>query len=612
MSLLAPLWFLLAGAAAVPLLLHLLRRRSGVRTEFPAARYLARAEREHSRSLRLRNLLLMLLRVLIVLLLALAAARPVARLGGWWRGNTPVALAIVLDNSLSTGIVEGGRPLLESLRDTAMLVLEGAGDTDRIWVVTADGRVAGGTPAAARVALESARSLPGAGDLPGAVRAAAATVTSAGALAPRVVVLTDAQRTAWAGRIDAPDAVEYVLVTPGAAAPANRGVVTADARPVRWTPRGTLAIDIRTTDTVAYRVVLLGDGASRTIHRGVFVPGDAQLLRVAPDARGWIAGRVEIDPDELPADDVRWFAAWVGAAPSVVATPGAGDFVRSALEVLRAEGRAQHGREIRLMGAHEAEGPGPVLLAAPVLPAQLGAANQALARRGIPWRLGALRPAGRLRGEGVEGIAVRTRHALVPTAGARVDTLASVDGEPWAVAGVTSAGPYVLVASPLVPDATALPVRAAFVPWIAATLFERLAGGNGGVVAAAPGATVPMPAWADSLVVQGDGASVVAGAEFTAPAAPGVHFFSRDGRQVGALVVNAEDSESVLARMEDGEMARRFGSRPPRMARTERGWRDALFAGEGARALVIPALLAALALLVLELAATSVRARGTA
>ena len=39
----------------MPLLIHLLRRRIGTRIDFPAARYLARAEQEHSRTLRLRN-----------------------------------------------------------------------------------------------------------------------------------------------------------------------------------------------------------------------------------------------------------------------------------------------------------------------------------------------------------------------------------------------------------------------------------------------------------------------------------------------------------------------------------------------------------------------------
>ena len=52
MSFLAPWFLLLGGAALVPLLIHLLRRRVGVQVEFPAARYLARAGQGHSRSLR--------------------------------------------------------------------------------------------------------------------------------------------------------------------------------------------------------------------------------------------------------------------------------------------------------------------------------------------------------------------------------------------------------------------------------------------------------------------------------------------------------------------------------------------------------------------------------
>ena len=117
MSFLAP-WFLaLAGAAAIPLLIHLLRRKIGMQVEFPAARYLARAEREHSRTLRMRNLLLMLLRVLAVLLIAVAAARPTARSAG--AGHAPTALAIVLDNSMSTSVIENGSPLLDRLKGMA-------------------------------------------------------------------------------------------------------------------------------------------------------------------------------------------------------------------------------------------------------------------------------------------------------------------------------------------------------------------------------------------------------------------------------------------------------------------------------------------------------------
>ena len=49
--------------------------------------------------------------------------------------------------------------------------------------------------------------------------------------------------------------------------------------------------------------------AVATIARGTFVPGGAQVLRVAPDGRGWVAGRVEIDPDELPGDDLTEYVS---------------------------------------------------------------------------------------------------------------------------------------------------------------------------------------------------------------------------------------------------------------------------------------------------------------
>ena len=117
MNFLAPLALVLATASAIPLVLHLLRRRTGEKVDFPAIRYLLRAEREHSRQLKLRNLLLMLLRVFAVLALALAAARPIGRLAG--SSHAPTSIAIVLDNPLSTSVVINGAPVLARLKDAA-------------------------------------------------------------------------------------------------------------------------------------------------------------------------------------------------------------------------------------------------------------------------------------------------------------------------------------------------------------------------------------------------------------------------------------------------------------------------------------------------------------
>src|SRR3954468_22563198 len=118
MNLLSPLFLLLGVGAAVPLLIHLLRRRLDMQIEFPAVRYLLRAEQENRRTMRLRNLLLMLLRVAAVLLLTMAAARPVGRMIG--AGHAPAAVAILVDNSMSSSVVVEGRSVLDRFKSAAL------------------------------------------------------------------------------------------------------------------------------------------------------------------------------------------------------------------------------------------------------------------------------------------------------------------------------------------------------------------------------------------------------------------------------------------------------------------------------------------------------------
>src|SRR5205814_1909782 len=62
---LQPLWLLGLSAAAIPALLHLRQRQTPPTIVFPAVRYLQETKKEHSRRLKLRNLLLLILRTLI-------------------------------------------------------------------------------------------------------------------------------------------------------------------------------------------------------------------------------------------------------------------------------------------------------------------------------------------------------------------------------------------------------------------------------------------------------------------------------------------------------------------------------------------------------------------
>ena len=602
MGLLQPLFLLLGAAAIVPLLIHLLRRRIGTRIDFPAARYLARAEREHSRSLRLRNILLMLLRVAIVLFVATAAARPVMRLAG--AGHGPTALAIVLDNSLSSAVVVDGHPLLEQFRAAARDILAAATATDRLWLITADGRVRGGGKATLRDELDRAEALGGAGNLPVALARAGAAVRSSGLDARQIILLTDGQRSAWTQNTDVGDA-QVLLWLPNGVPPVNRAVVSAEARPERWTPRGALVARLMSKDSTTYRITLAG----RSLARGTAAPSEEIVMRAAPPERGWVAGTVELEPDELPGDNVRNFAVWIGAAPAVSVSPGAGPFARNAVDVLKASSRVTDGRDITIVSADELTTL-PALIIAPSDPVRLGAANRALERLGVPWRFGIVRHgeasvtgartiAGAQldtsQGAAFVDVSATTRYDLVAQSGADADTIARIGRDPWIVAGPR----YAVVASPLDPSATSLPVRAAFVPWLASMLTERLVGEPGGVIAASPGQQLSRPRWADAIEDQ-TGARSTLGDVLVAPTHAGSYFLERAGRRVGALVVNPEPSESVLDRMSERELVSRVRARQVLTAADRIQLASLSFRSASRRSIAEPLLVVALALLALE------------
>lgn len=583
MNFLAPLFLGLAAAAAVPLLLHLMRRRIGTRFEFPAARYLLRAEQEHSRKLRLRNLLLMLLRVVLILLVAAAAARPVGRVAG--AGHPPTALVLVLDNSLSSAAVVNGEPVLADLVAQARRIVGEAASGDRLWLVTADGAVQGGSPGALLAALDDVGPLAGAGDPAAAVARAAGVLEGAELPARQVVLLTDGQAASWAREADRVN-VPITAYLPDAPPPPNRAVAGAGARPLRFTPRGAIVARVAGADSTAY-TVLLGEQA---LARGVAHGGEEIVVRASPAGRGWLAGAVEIPPDELRGDDRRAFALWRGDPPAVRIDASAGEFVASALATLVQSGRAARGGDVAIIGADAADRL-PALLLPPLDPVRVGAANRNLERLGVPWRFGAARR-GRtdVRGARLEGVQAMLSYPLEPVPGAASDTLATVGGDPWAVGG----DGWVLLGSPLVPAATTLPLRASFVPWLADLLAERLATEPGVVVQAAPGAVVRVPAWITGWESPEGGLQLLESGELSAPAAAGVYFLLRGSERAGALVVNPEPEESVLERLSPSELRSRLGARDVEVTTNRDRLAAAAFDPTGGRSLVTPLLVAAL------------------
>lgn len=569
MGFLAPLLLGLAAALAVPLVIHLFHRHQGPRVEFPALRYLRRAEREHALQIRLRQVAVLALRLWILALIVAAAARPFLRSGSGQ--HDPTAAVIVLDNSLSTGRVDGESRILDRLASRALEALSAATSDDRFWVLPAAGGSAASTGSGAELAerVHATEVADAAADLNDAVsRARAILATGSGGRAAEVHLLTDLQATSFHGPI-APGE-EPLLVFASMAGATNRAVTDVQLGggvPPRSGRRSTVALRIAGPpgDTVEARLVV-----DDQVRAAALAPsGAVTVLPFPPHAPGPVTGRVEIDPDALRGDDRRFFAVEVRQPPRVAVTAEA-PFVEDAVSVLAEAGRVRPAAVAQAdvvvapegVALDEAPADATVLVLPPVTPLRLPALNQRLAAAGIPLRYGAAEAVGEgrlvLAAEDVElarlleGVRIRRAYRLERLTTADDTALLKLrDGEPWAVRGRRgNDGPYLLLASSLSDDATTVPVSTAMLP-----LLDRLLGAWAEVAApprsVEPSQAVSLPGRARSVVhPDGRRAAVEGGATFTAPPVAGVYTVWTADTLLSAFAVNPPARESVLGAAE--------------------------------------------------------------
>ena len=133
MSFLNPYFFFGLLAAAVPVLLHLIKREHARKMEFPTLMFLRRISRKTIRYQKLRHLLLLLLRVLAFLFITLAFTRPYFE-----RSRPPAVIGrissthvIALDNSMSMGY----RDRWDQARKAAADIVRAAAPGDRFAVL---------------------------------------------------------------------------------------------------------------------------------------------------------------------------------------------------------------------------------------------------------------------------------------------------------------------------------------------------------------------------------------------------------------------------------------------------------------------------------------------
>jgi hypothetical protein len=122
------LWGLVAGA--IPLLIHLLRRRQARRRVLPTFRFLSESHKQRLLNIRFQDLLLLILRTLLILLLVIALAGPKAVIGGaaagWlgWLSPAGARRVILVDASRSMKYEQPGGTRFEIAAETARRLIE--------------------------------------------------------------------------------------------------------------------------------------------------------------------------------------------------------------------------------------------------------------------------------------------------------------------------------------------------------------------------------------------------------------------------------------------------------------------------------------------------------
>jgi hypothetical protein len=523
-------------AAAIPVLLHLLARREPPTVVFPAVRYLITTTREHQRRLKLQNLLLLLVRTLLIVAIVLAAAGPTAPLRGV-PGHAPSALALIVDNSPSSGAVVGGSPRLAQLRQAARAVVGRATPDDAVWLITADGVPQRGDPSTLESQLGALEVSPRRLDLGSAI-SLARDVVGSDERPGEIVLLSDLQAT---GVSPADPVVPLLVGRPATPPPANVGIARLETGAQPWSGEGG-RVSLALAGDSGLAVALTARVGSRPPRQALGRAGSSVTLALPNVPSGWWTLSAELAPDELRADDRR--TGVVRVAPVArVAWDTAARHVAAACEVLATNRRIARGDEVTFGRLAR----GSSVVQPPEDPAALGALNRALAARGVGWSYGrlALDPVTTDSGAVIGRTRVARRYVLQTTGSGRTGVLATAAGEPW----IVRSGDVVLLGSRMDPAWTELPLSAGFVPFMD-LLLNRLARGEVLIARAAPGDAQPVPDLA-TAVRQGEREWQVEGGGSFRPADVGDYYLVAGADTLGAISANLDPRESLLAPASD-------------------------------------------------------------
>jgi hypothetical protein len=315
-SFLYPMFLVGAAAAAVPVLLHLLRNQQAPEVRFSAVRLLVGVRVERAQRRRIRDVLLLALRAAALVLLAVAFARPYVARESAGGGHATI---VALDRSASMSIgdawtrakAEAARAI-DSRRGEAVGLLLFDDRPELLVEPTRD-------HATLHAALERLAPGVGATQYAGALSRAAAALEESGASEGAVVLVGDLQGSTADVRGALPRG--FTIDVREVGRPFENVALLAARRSGE-----AITATVRNDSAASARVRLVVADGERRVGGGTMDLQPGQAAEVTMSVEGAAGLRVAADvADAMPLDNVRYVAAGQAERPRVVIVSAAGD-----------------------------------------------------------------------------------------------------------------------------------------------------------------------------------------------------------------------------------------------------------------------------------------------
>ncbi|MBI4229185.1 MAG: BatA domain-containing protein, partial [Deltaproteobacteria bacterium] len=310
-SLLNPYFLIGLGAVLLPVIAHLISRRSGTRKRFAALTFLLASHGDAARRSKIKDLILLLLRSLIIVLLVIVFAKPAVFSFTRLDALSAESVAFIIDNSFSMGYSNNfntakikAKELIESLPDGSFAMVMPLVQTEKSKLaITQDKKKM-------KQELNNLRLSNSFTDNERRIEEAFGVLQNAPNERKEVLLITDLQKNGWVKEDINRDWLTLIDVSKGE--PVYNNAVTDFY--VKET-QDSIKSDVVVTnfsDTEAKKIlasIFIGDNELRGFFevepRATLQKQFSYLKSQIPE--GEIISRVEITPDNLNVDDNRYF-----------------------------------------------------------------------------------------------------------------------------------------------------------------------------------------------------------------------------------------------------------------------------------------------------------------